>query len=140
MSNELLNTTGSYATAQAASSTANGVMSVGTVSTIATAISAEQKYLFLDFRVNISVGTPVAGGVIDIFRRAGDGTNQAPIPQVADFLDKWVGGVLVDNATGFYYFYGVDNPDPNDSYYMLNRGGATLTLTLAVRGRTPGNV
>ena len=127
---------GTYAVCQAASSTLDAVLSAGTISTVTAAIGAtESLYHVLDFRVNVSSGTPVAGDTIDIYRRPGDGTNQAP---AADFLQQFVGSAVLDNQTGFYYLNSVANPDPNDSYYMVNNGGATLTIALAVRGRNYG--
>lgn len=138
MANETIQTRGSYANCQAAASTADAALCAGSVSTITSAITTEDDYPLLDFRVNVSVGTPVAGDTVDIYRRPGDGTNQAPAPQTADYLHQYVGSVVLDNATGYYYLYGVANPDPNDSYYMVNNGGATLTIALDVRGRTYG--
>ncbi len=140
MANETIQTTGTYGTAQASSSTADAAISAGAVTKIATAVGAtEATYPLLDFKVQVSVGTPVAGDTIDIYRRASDGTNQAPIPQTADFLSQYVGSVLLDNQTGYYYLYGVANPDDEDTYYMVNNGGATLTIVLTVRARTYGN-
>ena len=140
MANEALHATGAYATCQAASSTANGVLSAGAVTAIGTAIGSEDLYPLLDFQVVNSVGTPVAMGNIDIYRKASDGTNQASPPVVADFLPDFVGDAKFDNiaATTYAYRYGVKNPDPGDTYYMVNNAGATLTLELKVRGRTLG--
>ena len=130
---------GTYANCQASSSTANATLSAGTISTVTAAIGAtESLYHVLDFRVNVSSGVPTAGSTVDIYRRNGDGTNQAPAPQTADFLHEFVGSAVLDNQTGYYYRTSVANPDPNDSYYMVNSGGATLTLVLAVRGRNYG--
>ena len=138
MANEAINILGSYATVQASSSTANGAICAGAVTAITAAISTESLYGMLDFQVNVSVGTPVAGDTIDIYRRPSDGTNQAPIPATADYLQQYVGSVTLDNATGYYYLYGVANPDVNDTYYMVNNGGATLTIAMKARGRTYG--
>jgi len=138
MANETLQTRGSYATVQAASSTADATLCTGTITTITSAITTEGDYPLLDLRLHVSVGAPVAGGTVDIYRRPGDGTNQAPAPQTADYLHQYAGSMVLDNATGYYYLYGVANPDPNDSYYMVNNGGATLTIALDARGRTYG--
>ena len=140
MANEALQATGSYATCQAASSTANGALSAGAVTAIGTAIASEDLYTLLDFQVVNSVGTPVAMEPVDIYRRPSDGTNQSSPPVVADHLPNFVGSAKFDNiaATTYAYLYGVKNPDPGDTYYMVNNAGATLTLDLKVRGRTVG--
>ena len=130
---------GAYATCQAASSTTDTTLCTGTISTVTAAIGAtESLYHVLDFRVHVSSGTPTAGETVDIYRRAGDGTNQAPAPQTADFLQQYIGNAVLDNQTGYYHLDSVANPNPNDSYYMVNNGGATLTIALAVRGRNYG--
>ena len=140
MANEALHATGAYATCQAASSTADGVLSAGAVTAIGAAIASEDLYPLLDFRVTNSSGTPVAMEPVDIYRRPSDETNQSSPPVVADHLPNYVGSVFFDNiaATTYAYLYGVENPDPGDTYYMVNNAGATLTILLAVRGRTRG--
>ena len=140
MANEAIQATGSYATAQAASSTADTVLSAGAVTAIGTAIATEDLYPMLDFKLTLSVGTPVVGGTVDVYRRPSDGTNQSPAPVAADFLTNYVGTFTVDDTavTTYYYLYGVSNPDPNDTYYMVNNIGATITIALSVRGRTYG--
>lgn len=140
MANETIQATGSYATCQAASSTADATLCAGAVTAIGSAIATEDLYPLLDFKLTVSSGTPVAGGTVDVYRRPSDGTNQSPAPVVADFLTNYVGSFVIDNAavTQYYYLYGVSNPDPGDTYYMVNNDGATLTILLAVRGRTYG--
>mgnify|MGYP000512817886 FL=1 len=140
MANETIQATGSYATAQAATSTADAALCGGAVTAIGTAIATEDLYPLLDFKLTVSVGTPVVGGTVDVYRRPSDGTNQSPIPVAADFLTNYVGSFTLDNAavTQYYYLYGVVNPDPGDTYYMVNNDGATLTIALSVRGRTYG--
>ena len=139
MAGELKWLTGSYATAQAASSTADTALSAGAVTAIGTAIATEDLYQLLDFKVTNSSATPNAMEPVDIYRRPSDGTNQAGVPVAADYLPNPVGSVYFDNvaATTYAYLYGVSNPDPGDTYYMVNNAGATLTLALSVRGRTP---
>ena len=139
MANEAVQATGSYATAQAsASSIADTNISTGAVTAIGSAIASESTYPLLDFQCNITSGTATAGQTVDLYRRPSDGTNQAPIPATADYLHQYVGSFTLDNATGYYYLYGVTNPDANDTYYMVNNSGATLTFALNVRGRTYG--
>ena len=138
MANEAVNTTGSYATCQAAASTADGALCGGSVTAIGSAIATEDLFALLDFKLTISVGTPVVGGTVDVYRRASDGTNQSPAPVAADYLPQYVGSFLIDDTavSAYYYLYGVPNPDPGDTYYMVNNDGATLTIALSVRGRT----
>lgn len=138
MANETLQATGVYATVQAATSTADAALCAGVVTKIGSAIATEKLYPLLDFQVVVSVGTPVAGDTVDIYRRPSDGTSQSPAPQTADFLQQYVGSAVLDNQTGTYYLYGVANPDDEDTYYMVNNGGATLTIELKARGRTYG--
>lgn len=139
MAGELKWLTGSYATAQAASSTADAALSAGAVTTIGVAIATEDLYGVLDFKVTNSSGTPVAMEPVDIYRRPSDGTNNASPPVAADHLPNYVGSVYFDNvaASTYAYLYNVANIDPGDTYYMVNNAGATLTLLLQVRGRTP---
>ena len=138
MADELIQTTGSFATAQAAASTADGALCGGSVTAIGTAIGTEDLWSMLDFKVTNSSGTPTAMSPVDIYRRPSDGTNQAGVPVAADHLPNYVGSVYFDNtaATTYAYLYGVSNPDPGDTYYMVNNTGATLTIALSVRGRT----
>ena len=75
-----INKAGAYATVQASASTATGNVSAGAVTSIATALPAEQNYFLLDFEVIVSVGTPLADGYVSIFKRAGGGSAQAPAP------------------------------------------------------------
>ena len=142
MANETLNSKGSYATFQASqASVATGAISTGAVTAPAAAISGEDLYTLLDFKIIITSGTPIAGNTIDIYRRPSDGTNNSPIPVVADYLANFVGSVKLDNTApaSYYYMYGVANPDDNDTYYMVNNSGVTLTFELQGRGRTYGS-
>ena len=141
MANETLNAKGSYVTIEAAASVATATLS-GESDSIATALSAtEELYPILDFKFTVSVGTPVVGSIINVYRRPSDGTNQSPAPVFADFLNNYAGSVTIDNAavTQYYYLYGVNNPDENDTYYFTHDNGTSLTIALAVRGRTYGS-
>ena len=126
-----INKAGAYATVQAASSTADGAFSAGASTAIGTAIAAESAYFLLDFKVIVSVGTPVAEGAIHIYKRNSD----QPAP-TATYKQTLVGSAIPDAATGNYYLRGVVNDDPLDSFYMQNAAGATLTIALEARGRT----
>jgi hypothetical protein len=140
MANETLNAKGSYATAQAATSTTDGSLCPGSVTAISAAIASEDLYTLLDFQVIMSLGTPASQGEVNIFRRASDGTNNSSPPVAADYQHKPVGTVVFDDiaATTYAYLYGVPNPDDGDQYYMISELGATCTIELKVRGRTYG--
>ena len=139
MSGEGINVKGSYATCLTAASVSADALS-GESDSITTAISSQASYFLLDFKLTNSSGTSVAGKTIDIYRRPSDGTNDSPAPVVADFLNNYVGSFTLDNAaaTTYYYLRGVDNPDPSDTFYLVNKNDNALTLALAVRGRTYG--
>ena len=127
-----INKAGSYATVQAAASTANGAMSAGAVTNITTAIPNEKDYFLLDFQVIISVAAPTANTTVDIYRRA-NGDQSAPS---STFKSQYVGSVVLNAATGNYYLYGVPNPNPSDTFYAWNASGVTTTIELKARGRT----
>jgi hypothetical protein len=139
MSGEAINVKGSYATCLTAATVTAGTLS-GESNSITTAISSQAAYPLLDFKLTNSSGTPVAGKTIDVYRRPSDGTNDSPAPVAADFLNNFVGSFTIDNAsaTTYYYLYGVSNPDPADTYYLVNKNTNDLDLALAVRGRTYG--
>ena len=140
MSGEGINVKGSYATCLTAATVTAGTLS-GQSDSITTAIVAQEDYFLLDFKLTNSSGTSVAGKTIDIYRRPSDGTNASPAPVVADFLDNYAGSFTLDNAaaTTHYYLRGVPNPDPADTFYLVNKNDNDLQLALAVRGRTYGS-
>jgi hypothetical protein len=127
----------SWVTLQAAASTADGAMCAGAVTAIsATTLTAnEQKYPLIDFRAVVTVAPPSANTSIDIYRRSSDGTNQQPVP-AADYLQQYVGSAMLDDATGSYYLWGVQNVDPAATFYAFNNSGTTVTIQLV--GRTRG--
>jgi hypothetical protein len=139
MSGEAINVKGSYATCLSVASVSADALS-GDSDSITTAISSQAAYLLLDFKLTNSSGTSVAGKTIDVYRRPSDGTNDSPSPVVADFLNNYVGSFTLDNAaaTTYYYLRGVVNPDPEDTFYLVNKNDNALTLALDVRGRTYG--
>jgi hypothetical protein len=136
MAGETINVkSAAWHTVQAATSTNDGAVCGGTVTSIQdTALSAtEEKYPLLDFQVKVSAVAPVANTTVDIYRRpAGD--VQAPIP-AANYTHEYVGSAVCDDATGSYYVLGVRNADEAATYYMLNRTGNTVTLELLVQTR-----
>ena len=127
-----INKAGSYATVQVAASVANGAMSGGNVTDIATAIPAEKDYFLLDFRVDVTVTAPSVNTTIDIYRRP---AATAPVPS-ATYKEQYVGSVVLAAATGSYYLRGVPNPQPTDTFYCWNASGVTTTIALLARGRT----
>ena len=130
-----INKSGSYATVQASASVADGAMSGGANTTIAAAIPAESEYFLLDFQAVVT-GTPAAQGFLNIYKRPSDGTAPAPAPTASTFESTYVGSILLNTSAGTYYLRGVVNDDPSDTYYVQNKGGNSLTLTLNARGRT----
>ena len=137
MANETIQTTGSYATCIGSNNPSDSAFSTGTITAIGSAIANEDLYPLLDFKLDITVGTPTADTTVDLYRRPSDGTDQQPIP-ATDYLHEYVGSFVLDNATDEYYLYGIPNPDPNDTYYALNNSGAQITFSVLVRGRTYG--
>ena len=137
MAGEAIDVTGSWAIVQAATSTADGVMCTGTRTTITAALTGtEDDYPLLDFKVAISSGTPVENDTVDIYRRSKADTDESPAPTTT-YLEEYVCSVVLDNtAASEFYYYDNRNSDKNATYYMLNNGGATLTIALKARGRT----
>ena len=137
MAGESINAKGSWATIQAANSTATGSFSAGTRTTITAALTtgSEDEYPLLDLQLNVSVGSPTENAQIRVYRRSkADGTNEAPAP-AGSYLQEHVADFTIDNATGYYYLYGIPNVDENATYYLYNDDSVTLTIALAARGR-----
>jgi len=131
-----INKSGSYAAVQASASVADGAMSGGANTTIAAAIPAESEYFLLDFQAVVTGTQTDANGVLNIYKRPSDGTTPAPAPTASTFESIYVGSIKLDTSAGTYYLRGVVNDDPSDTYYVQNKGGNSLTLTLNARGRT----
>lgn len=129
---------GTYATVQAANSTADADVSAGTITNIGAALAAtEEDYPLLDFKLSVTFGTPTADTTVDLYRRPDDGTNAAPAP-TSSYLHEFIESFQLDDlaSSQYYYVYGIPNIDQNDEYYIVNNAGATLTIALAARGRT----
>ena len=91
-----------------------------------------------NFKPEITAGTAhTLNKTFDLYRRPADGTDSSSIPTTT-YLQQYVGSFVVANANGQYYIYGVPNPDPNDTFYVLNDGGQTSTFTLDVRAKSYG--
>lgn len=125
--------TAGYVTVQAAdASIPDGDVSTGANTTVTSAFGAEADWMLLDFKV-IVTGTPAAAGnTVDIFKR---NTDQST-PAAPDYLQTYVGSAVIDAAAGNYYFRGVVNDDPADTYYCQNMTGGTVGLELQARLRS----
>ena len=123
-----------------AAAVADDALSGESTAISATSLSSdEREYPVLDFKLTYSSGTaPTVNTTVDLYRRPkSDGTNKAPAPVAADFNQQYVGSFVLDNsaATSYYYLHGVSNVDSDATFYLINRGGQSLTLALDVRAR-----
>lgn len=135
---DVITVRGTYATIQAAASTADGAVCGGSRTNIGAALAAtEEDYPLIDLKLTVSVGTPTVNTTVAVYRIPDDGTNAAPTTTTT-YKQVYVGSfVLIGSAPSqYYYIYGVPNVDQNDEYIMINNGGATLTIALAARGRS----
>ena len=135
---DMITVRGSYATIQAATSTANGAFCSGSRTAIGTALAATvEDYPLLDLKLAVSSGTPTENGKVDVYRIPSDGTDAEPTP-AGSFAPHYVGSFVMDNtASTEYYIYGVSNVDQNDTFIMYNNDGtSTLTIALSARGRS----
>lgn len=139
--NELLLNFGTWATLQAAASTADGAFSAGSRTVIATALSTgnESEWPVLDLKLAVSSGTPAAGGVVDVYLRGKADTDEEPAPDATDLGHSHYLGSFVMHDTGSseFYLYNVPNLDPDGTLYLLNNDGVS-TLTIALKGRARG--
>jgi hypothetical protein len=95
-----------------------------------------EDYPLLDFKLDVTAGTPTENGVIDLYRVPFDDTDQSPTP-AGSYLQQYVGSFVLDNAADEYYLLGVPNIHKSDKFiWQNNDGSATLTCTLSVRGRS----
>ena len=139
--NETLINLGTWATLQAAASTADGAFSAGTRTVVSTALSTgnEADWPLLDLKLAVSVGTPAAAGTVDVYLRGKADTDEEPAPDATDlghshFLGSFV---MHDTAASEYYLYGVPNLDKSGTLYLFNNDGVS-TLTIALSGRARG--
>ena len=136
MANEAVVTVSSYAELVASEAEADGAFCTlsGTIASVLGA--TEEDYPLLDFKLDVTSGTPTENGRIDLYRVPGDGTDQAPTP-AGSYLQHYAGSFILDNAADEYYLYGVPNVDKNDKFiWQNNDGSASLTCTLYVRSRS----
>lgn len=139
--NEAIVTLGTWATLQAATSTADGAVCAGAVTPIETAFSTgnEADWPLMDLKLSVTSGTPSAGGTVDVYLRGKADTNEEPALDATDLgHSHYLGSfVLHDTASSTFYLYGVPNLDKKGSLYMVNNDGAsTLTIGLTGRART----
>ena len=135
MANELTTIHGSYASIISSAAVTGGAVS-GESSSVATALSAtEEIYAELDFKLLASTAH-TAGDTVDVYRRASDGTNASPAVTLTH-LHQYVGSITMNGTVStYYYLYGVQNVDPEDTFYFVNNSATTITFVLSVRGRT----
>ena len=136
MSGETILALGTWATLQAAASTANGAFSAGTRTAISSALTtgSESDYPLLDLKLEVSSGTPAENGTVDVYLRGKADTDEEPAPS-GDFKPHYLGSFVMDNtASSEYYLYAVPNLDPEGTLYLYNNDG-TSTLTIALKGR-----
>jgi len=135
MADELTTIHGAYTEIIASASIAAGAIS-GESSSVATALSAtEEIYAILDFKLG-SDTTHVAMETVDLYRRPSDGTNDSPAV-TSTYKPHYVGTFTLNGTTGtFYYVYGVENVDPEDTFYLFSNCAGTEDFALDMRGRT----
>jgi hypothetical protein len=144
MAGETIGVRGSFVSIISAASIADAAFS-GISTAIATALTTgnEADYPYLDFRLTITVNTPAATGLVNVYRRSNaDGSGQEPAPSASskrNFVGSFVLGATA--PTTYWYLFGVDNADPSATYYIENADGVSaLTCALGVRGRTYNGV
>lgn len=136
MAGEAIRVTSAYAACVASGSVANGAFAAGARTDVVTALGAtEEDYVLLDFRLQVTSGTPDENGTVEIYRIPGDGANQSPTP-AGNYAQHFVGTMTLDNATGYYYLRGVANEDGADEFIWKNATGQTITAVLSVRSRS----
>ena len=138
MASETIITRGSFVEIITSAAVANGVMSAESSSILTALDATDEIYAFLDFKLDITAGTPpTLNTTFNLYRRPSDGTDISPAPTTT-YLQEFVKSFTVANANGKYYIRDIPNTDPNDTFYVLNKGGQTSTFTLDVRGKSYG--
>lgn len=135
MANEAELVVGTYAELIASEAEADGAFCTISGALNAALTDGSEDYPLLDFKLDITAGTPIENGPVLLFRVPYDGTDQAPTP-AGSYLQMYVGAFIIDNAADEYYLDGVPNVRKTDKFIWQNDNGATLTATLYVRGRT----
>lgn len=142
MAGETIGERGSWVSILTAASVADAALSAASASIAASLTTGqESNYPLLDFQLDHTAGTIAANATVNLYaRRSANGANAAPVPNVTDYLNDYVGTFKLDGgaaATSYAYISGVDNWDPSATFYMENKDGTSaLTIGLSVRGRT----
>jgi len=126
---------GSYTALIASEAEADDSFSTISASLDTILTDGSENYPLLDFKLDVTSGTPVENGEVYLYRVPMDGTDQAPTP-AGSYLQQYVATFILDNATDEYYVFGVANIDENDKFIWQNSQATTITCTLYVRGRT----
>lgn len=135
MAGETIVTYGSYTSLIASEAETDGAFCTLSASLDTILTDGSENYAQLDFKLDVTSGTPVENGAVHLYRVPMDGTDQAPTP-AGSYLQHYVGTFILDNATDEYYLFGVTNIDENDKFIWQNDQATTITCTLYVRGRT----
>lgn len=136
MANEAELVVGTYAQLIASEAEVDGAFCTLSGALNAALTDGSEDYPLLDFKLDVTSGTPTENGTVDLYRVPYDGTDQAPTP-AGSYLQQYVGSFVLDNAADEYYLDGVTNVRKTDKFiWQNNDGSATLTCTLYVRGRT----
>jgi hypothetical protein len=106
----------------------------GKISSVITDAS-EQKYVALDFKLDVTAGTFSAGDTVILYRVPGDSTDQAPTP-TSTHKHKYAGTFTLNGSADEYYVRGVPNEDENDKFIWEANVGTSVTAQLYVRART----
>lgn len=141
MANEAELVVGTYAQLIASEAEVDGAFCTISGALNAALTDGSEDYPLLDFKLDVTSGTPTENGKVLLFRVPYDGTDQAPTP-AGSYLQQYVGSFILDNASDEYYLDGVPNVRKTDKFIWQNDDGSvTLTCTLYVRGRSiiPGS-
>ena len=128
-----LGTTG-YSSIIASAAVNDGAMSLESGTIAAEFGATEELYPLIDFMLDLTTA-PTADGVFELYRRPSDGTNTAPAP-TSTYKHQYVGSFITSSAADEYFLLGVENVDPNDTFYVFNDSGASETFELFARMRT----
>lgn len=135
MANEAEVVVGTYAQLIASEAEADGAFCTISGALNAALTDGSEDYPLLDFKLDVTSGTPVENGPVNLYRVPYDGTDQAPTP-AGSYKQMFVGSFIIDNAADEYYLDGVPNVRKTDKFIWENDNGASLTCTLYVRGRS----
>jgi len=134
MSGETIQVESAYSSIVASAAILNTAFSVES-STVSTGVgTANDRYPLIDFKLDVTVA-PVAAGTVNLYRRSGDGVDQAEIPSGTN-KSKYVGSFSLTTVADQIYLSGVANIDKNDTYLLENTTGSSVTCQLFIRARS----